>query len=500
MSRSSAPVLTSLLLLLMLPPLLLLDATIVGAGSETSCSLKSCAILDAELLQDYVSSLNETELNVTYFNTEKELLPFGALPSDWSRLLLLQNRQPKGTPLHDNLLKLSRLLLAAHFESDEHHNWTDDGQSIDSVTTLDNLMVDSYTEFDDQHAPNIKFNSIEKNSDLINSSLDVIREIYNNENQLKDEKFPVNKDDPAATSYYDFLSFTISTTNFNQTFFESTKDNETSRNKSNKTLSIGENEDESFQVTTRTSGNSFIWSSSQLNELEEDNSYWSNSVVTGSSFASSTYSNEQSSEYSSENEAMHERSKEKFAISHLQIKDNKNENRNKNETSSISFSVLMSDGNTDFHRQKNNTVNHTDNFNINITNLLVRFDSDLKKKDSREELLTQSIEDFFADEDDINRNDDSNFVNSTDLVADNVEARRFMSSESLNNSSDRNEIMHDVPIMTDSNKVLVQNTETSIEIYPLNLSNLDNLDKVYTENFTFIESIADELFVTTNSI
>jgi hypothetical protein len=71
--------------------------------------------------------MNVTELNVTKSFDTEELLPFGALPSDWSRLLLLQNRQPTDSPLQDNLLRLSRLILAVYFDNQERQNWDNYG-------------------------------------------------------------------------------------------------------------------------------------------------------------------------------------------------------------------------------------------------------------------------------------------------------------------------------------------------------------------------------------
>ena len=92
--------------------------------TDISCSVQSCAALDVAVLSSYVSGLNvsvpQWPTNDTTSNESAQPLPlFGALASDWSRLLLLQNRQPEGSPLRDNLLRLSRILLAAYFDAED---------------------------------------------------------------------------------------------------------------------------------------------------------------------------------------------------------------------------------------------------------------------------------------------------------------------------------------------------------------------------------------------
>ncbi|KAJ8673827.1 hypothetical protein QAD02_005089 [Eretmocerus hayati] len=88
------------------------------------CSLDGCLIQDFTLLEDYVLDLNRAltnedmldEVNNTWCDPDVNLLPFGALASDWSRLLLLQQAQPTDSILRDNLLRLSRLLIVAYFQ------------------------------------------------------------------------------------------------------------------------------------------------------------------------------------------------------------------------------------------------------------------------------------------------------------------------------------------------------------------------------------------------
>lgn len=95
-----------------------------AAAGTTSCDPQSCLAVDIAQLQDYVAGLNLSAL--TWNETEPiESQPFGTLASDWSRLLLLQERQSSGTALRENLLRLSRIILAAYF-AQEDDTWTTD--------------------------------------------------------------------------------------------------------------------------------------------------------------------------------------------------------------------------------------------------------------------------------------------------------------------------------------------------------------------------------------
>lgn len=92
---------------------------------DTGCNPKSCVTLDIAELKNYISSLNMTlnsSLNMTDVTVSDEL-PFGSLASDWSRLLLLQDMQKEGSLLRENLLRLSRLMLAAYFDRDDELDW-----------------------------------------------------------------------------------------------------------------------------------------------------------------------------------------------------------------------------------------------------------------------------------------------------------------------------------------------------------------------------------------
>ncbi|OXU18342.1 hypothetical protein TSAR_011738 [Trichomalopsis sarcophagae] len=246
MSRSSAPVLPTARLLL---SLLLIDASSAQTVLDIGCRAQSCATLDVALLQEYVTGLRQ--LNDTDQRPRDELsadelrlLPFGALDSDWERLMLLQDSQPEGTALRDNLLRLSRLVLAAYFHSQDLGV---PGEKTDSSPV---------PEAEDQQASNATLGSAAQNSgsariDASPSQSDSAA--YNNgeETSASSEKFAGNdEEDPTATTSY----YADSTSaNFNQAFSTpASLDNEASGSKSNETslaAAAADNEDESTRET-----------------------------------------------------------------------------------------------------------------------------------------------------------------------------------------------------------------------------------------------------------
>lgn len=52
-------------------------------------------------------------------------LPFGALKSDWSRMLLLQDAQPDGSIIKRKLVRLMRILIIAYYQMEERFDATD---------------------------------------------------------------------------------------------------------------------------------------------------------------------------------------------------------------------------------------------------------------------------------------------------------------------------------------------------------------------------------------
>jgi len=52
-------------------------------------------------------------------------LPFGALKSDWARLLLLREAQPDGSIIKLKLVRLMRLLIIAYYQMEECIDVTD---------------------------------------------------------------------------------------------------------------------------------------------------------------------------------------------------------------------------------------------------------------------------------------------------------------------------------------------------------------------------------------
>ncbi|XP_033324231.2 uncharacterized protein LOC117219302 [Megalopta genalis] len=102
-------------------------ALIVSAFHRASSSTASpvdCTRFDIAELEDYLSKVHPedpaaTDTMIGKFTSTVTELPFGALKSDWSRLLLLQRAQPEGSILREKLGRLFRILAAAYSETVE---------------------------------------------------------------------------------------------------------------------------------------------------------------------------------------------------------------------------------------------------------------------------------------------------------------------------------------------------------------------------------------------
>lgn len=74
-------------------------------------------------LEDYLSRNIENvatiDMMIGGFKCPVTALPFGALKSDWARLLLLQRAQPKDSILSKKLNRLFRILVIAYFQIEE---------------------------------------------------------------------------------------------------------------------------------------------------------------------------------------------------------------------------------------------------------------------------------------------------------------------------------------------------------------------------------------------
>ncbi|CAL7951217.1 unnamed protein product [Xylocopa violacea] len=93
--------------------------------ASTSYTLADdCLEFDVEELEDYLSKLNfenvpTIDMMIGGFKCPVTALPFGALKSDWARLLLLRNAQPRESVLFEKLGRLFRILAIAYFRMEE---------------------------------------------------------------------------------------------------------------------------------------------------------------------------------------------------------------------------------------------------------------------------------------------------------------------------------------------------------------------------------------------
>ncbi|XP_033299037.1 uncharacterized protein LOC117205075 [Bombus bifarius] len=83
-----------------------------------------CLKFDVGDIEDYLSNLNfenvpTINMMIGGFKCPVTALPFGALKSDWARLLLLQRAQPKESILLKKLDRLIRILVIAYFRMEE---------------------------------------------------------------------------------------------------------------------------------------------------------------------------------------------------------------------------------------------------------------------------------------------------------------------------------------------------------------------------------------------
>ncbi|XP_076759403.1 uncharacterized protein LOC143428409, partial [Xylocopa sonorina] len=93
--------------------------------ATTSCTLPDdCLEFDIEELEDYLSKLDfenvpTIDMMIGGFKCPVTALPFGALKSDWARLLLLRDAQPREPVFLEKLGRLFRILAIAYFRMEE---------------------------------------------------------------------------------------------------------------------------------------------------------------------------------------------------------------------------------------------------------------------------------------------------------------------------------------------------------------------------------------------
>ncbi|EZA60254.1 hypothetical protein X777_13342, partial [Ooceraea biroi] len=82
------------------------------------------AKLDIDEIEIYLSKLDFTDvptvkMMIAGFKCPISALPFGALKSDWSRLVLLEEAQPERSIIKQKLVQLMRILIIAYYQMEE---------------------------------------------------------------------------------------------------------------------------------------------------------------------------------------------------------------------------------------------------------------------------------------------------------------------------------------------------------------------------------------------
>ncbi|XP_029045728.2 uncharacterized protein LOC114877378 isoform X2 [Osmia bicornis bicornis] len=119
--------------------------------SKTSANDLSdeCLKFDIAELEDYLSKLDSKNLPtirmmVGEFKCPLNALPFGALKSDWARLLLLQKAQPNDSIFEEKLSRLFRILLVAYFRTEERFDVVE--QDLRTTKRFSQFNVGTSTE------------------------------------------------------------------------------------------------------------------------------------------------------------------------------------------------------------------------------------------------------------------------------------------------------------------------------------------------------------------
>ncbi|XP_076656814.1 uncharacterized protein LOC143361361 [Halictus rubicundus] len=116
--------------------LALIVSAFYRASSWTVLAI-DCTRFDIAELEDYLSNVHPANLPaidtmIGKFTSPVTELPFGALRSDWQRLLLLERAQPEGSILREKLGRLFRILKVAYIQTVEPFDITE--QPVFSTT------------------------------------------------------------------------------------------------------------------------------------------------------------------------------------------------------------------------------------------------------------------------------------------------------------------------------------------------------------------------------
>lgn len=145
-----------------------------------------CLKFDVGDIEDYLSNLNfenvpTINMMIGGFKCPVTALPFGALKSDWARLLLLQRAQPKESIFLKKLDRLFRILVIAYFQMEERFDVMQSGfWSISSPTATS--VHESTTSTDSKEETKKLDNSIANSRKINKTSVNfAISTFFNND-------------------------------------------------------------------------------------------------------------------------------------------------------------------------------------------------------------------------------------------------------------------------------------------------------------------------------
>ncbi|CAD1471999.1 unnamed protein product, partial [Heterotrigona itama] len=178
-----------------------------------------CLEFDVADLEDYLSEFNfenvpTINMMIGEFKCPVTALPFGALKSDWSRLLLLQKAQPRESILLKKLGRLYRILVIAYFQMEERFDVVRSGSpstssspttsSInESVINVDSKDLDStITDSRDTDETSMNLVSTIMFNEESNSTVEIKRTTIassNVTNQVKNDDFDTMRNNVPST-------------------------------------------------------------------------------------------------------------------------------------------------------------------------------------------------------------------------------------------------------------------------------------------------------------
>ncbi|XP_050589905.1 uncharacterized protein LOC126921911 [Bombus affinis] len=146
-----------------------------------------CLKFDVGDIEDYLSNLNfenvpTINMMIGGFKCPVTALPFGALKSDWARLLLLQRAQPKESIFLKKLDRLFRILVIAYFQMEERFDVMQSGfWSISSPTATS--VHESTTSTDSKEETKKLDNSIANSRKINKTSVNFAISTFSNNDE-----------------------------------------------------------------------------------------------------------------------------------------------------------------------------------------------------------------------------------------------------------------------------------------------------------------------------